>query len=91
VLENLYGRSVMLNDGRIVTADDGYIRESVYNPSAQIVAGFQNIMPTFKGQVSEEEMNQLIEFIKGLKPGETPRRVDEFPPPSSTPPINSTK
>ena len=59
------------------------------NPSAKIVAGYENIMPTFKGQVSEEEIFQLIAFIKSLKPGETPKRVESYPQPTTTPPINS--
>ncbi len=40
----------------MVTADEDYIRESILNPSAKIVAGYENIMPTFQGQVSEEEI-----------------------------------
>ena len=51
VLEGLYGRPVALSDGRVVTADENYIRESILYPSAKIVAGFENIMPTFKGQI----------------------------------------
>ncbi|MBV9125040.1 MAG: cytochrome c oxidase subunit II [Planctomycetes bacterium] len=88
VLEELYGAPVHLTDGRVVVADEQYIRESIYEPSAKIVAGWQNIMPTFKGQVSEEEIIQLIAFIKSLEKGQTPRRVEEYPPPTSTPPIN---
>jgi len=53
------------------------------------VAGYENIMPTFQGQVSEEEICQLIAFIQSLKPGETPKRVESYPPPSTTPPVNS--
>ena len=71
-----------------MTADEAYIRESVLYPSAKIVAGFENIMPTFKGQVSEEEIIQLIAYIKSLKRGETPVRVENYPPPNTTPPIN---
>ena len=88
VLEELYGKPVHLQDGRTVTADENYIRESIYDPGAKIVAGWQNIMPTFKGQVSEEEVIELIAYIKSLRRGETPRRVEEFRPPAGTPPIN---
>ena len=88
VLEELFGKPVHLADGRTVIADENYIRESIYDPGAKIVAGWQNIMPTFKGQVSEEEVVALIAFIKSLKRGETPPRVEEFPPPVATPPIN---
>ncbi len=89
VLENLFRRPVALNDGRVVEADENYIRESIVYPSAKIVAGFENIMPTFKDQVSEEEILQLIAFIQSLKAGETPKRVESYPPPTTTPPVNS--
>jgi cytochrome c oxidase subunit 2 len=88
VLEELYGRPVHLRDGRTVSADETYIRESIYHPGAKIVAGYEDIMPTFKGQVSEEEVIQLIAFLKSLGRGQTPRRMDSFPPPVTTPPIN---
>jgi cytochrome c oxidase subunit 2 len=88
VLEELYGKPVHLRDGRTVLADDEYIRESIYDPSAKIVAGWENLMPTFKGQVSEEEIVELIAFIRSLGKGQTPRRVEEYPPPQTTPPIN---
>ncbi len=88
VLEELYGKPVHLRDGRTVIADENYIRESIYQPSAKIVAGWEDIMPTFKGQVTEEEINKLIAFLRSLKKGQTPRRVEEYPPPATTPPIN---
>ncbi len=88
VLEELYGKPVHLRDGRTVRADEDYIRESIYQPGAKIVMGYENIMPTFKGQVSEEEIIELIAFIKGLGRGETPRRVESFAPPVTTPAIN---
>jgi cytochrome c oxidase subunit 2 len=88
VLEALYGKPVHLRDGRTVIADEGYIRESIYDPGAKIVAGYDNIMPTFRGQVSEEEIIQLIAFIRSLRPGGTPPRVEKYPPPVTTPPIN---
>jgi cytochrome c oxidase subunit 2 len=89
VLENLFGGSVVLNDGRVVEADENYLRESIVNPSAKIVAGYENIMPTFQGQVSEEEMFELVAYIRSLKAGETPKRVESFPQPTTTPPINT--
>jgi cytochrome c oxidase subunit 2 len=91
VLEELYGKPVHLRDGRTVIADSDYIRESILDPAAKIVAGYENIMPTFKGQVSEEEIVQLITFIRALRRGETPRRVEEYPPPVTTPEINPPK
>jgi cytochrome c oxidase subunit 2 len=88
VLENLYGKQVPLANGQTVIADENYIRESILNPGAKIVAGWQNIMPTFRGQVSEEEIGELIAFVKSLPPNGTPRRVESYPPPTATPPIN---
>jgi cytochrome c oxidase subunit 2 len=49
-----------------VIADEAYIRESILYPSAKIVAGYQPIMPTYKGQVTEEQLLQLITYIKSL-------------------------
>jgi cytochrome c oxidase subunit 2 len=100
VLEELYGKLVHYHrpgetaatqNWRTVRADEDYIRESILDPSAKIVAGYENIMPTFRGQISEEEIIQIIAFIQSLKRGQTPRRVEEYPPPVTTPPINSTK
>jgi cytochrome c oxidase subunit II len=87
VLEGLYGKTVHLREGGPVRADQEYLRESILAPAAKIVAGYDNIMPTFKGQVSEEEIIELIAFLKELGPGQTPRRVEEYPPPAGTPPI----
>lgn len=65
-LYNLYGRMERLQDNGTTTVDDSYIRESILNPSAKIVYGFQNIMPTFQGQLNEDEMIEIIEYIKSL-------------------------
>lgn len=89
VLEDLFGRAVHLKDGSTVVADEDYVRESVYEPGKQIVLGWDDIMPTFKGQVSPEEINELISYLKSLHHGETPKRVEEYPPPTATPPINT--
>jgi len=81
VLENLFGSTVHLQDGRTAPADDSYIRESVLDPDAKIVAGFQPIMPSYKGQIDEEEIAQLTAFIKSLRPGQTPKRNEDAEPP----------
>jgi cytochrome c oxidase subunit 2 len=70
-LAGLLGSTVQLEGGRTVTADESYIRESILNPRAQIVRGFQPIMPTFQGQVGEEQLLQLISYIKSLSPGKS--------------------
>jgi len=89
-LEVLYGAHVPLRDGRTIVADDSYLRESIYQPSASGVAGHLDVMPSFAGQVSEEEIIALIAYFRSLHAGEIPPRVESFPPPTSTPPINST-
>jgi cytochrome c oxidase subunit II len=90
VLEDLFDKPVILSDGRVVRADENYIRESIVNPSAKIVAGYDNIMPSFQGvfdkEHAEEEVFQLIAYIQSLKSGKTPKRVEEFPPPTTPPP-----
>lgn len=65
-LEGIYGREIVLASGRSVIADETYIRESIINPQAKVVAGWQPIMPTFKGQVTEEQVNALVAYIKSL-------------------------
>ena len=62
----MFGTGVQLTTGETVKADESYIRESILNPSAKIVAGYQNIMPSFQGQVTEEDLLQLMEYIKSL-------------------------
>jgi cytochrome c oxidase subunit 2 len=65
-LEGLFGKTVKLQGGTTVTADEDYIRESILDPRTKIVDGYQPIMPTFKGLVSEEGLLQLIAYIKSL-------------------------
>jgi len=65
-LEGIYGKEVKLVGGQTVTADDQYIRNSILNPASQVVEGFQPIMPTFKGQVTDEQLNGLVAYIKSL-------------------------
>ena len=68
VLEGVFGSEVALANGRRVKADESYIRESILNPTAKVVAGFQPIMPTYEGQISEEGLVQLIAYLKSLQP-----------------------
>ena len=66
VLNGVWGHTVQLANGNTVTADASYVRESILNPTAKIVAGYQPLMPTFQGQVTEEQLLALTEYIKGL-------------------------
>lgn len=65
-LVGVFGSQVKLENGTMVVADEGYLRESILNPQAKIVAGFQPVMPTFQGQLSEEQVLQLIAYIKSI-------------------------
>ncbi|MGH9702765.1 MAG: cytochrome c oxidase subunit II [Candidatus Acidiferrales bacterium] len=69
-LRGLYGQSVKLADGRTVTADEEYLRGTILTPFKQRVAGYPAVMPTFQGQVNEEQILQLIAYIKSLGPQE---------------------
>ena len=70
-LEGLFGTDVKLTTGQTVKADEEYIRNSILNPSGQIVEGYQPIMPTFKGQVTEEQLVALVAYVKSLNPSAT--------------------
>jgi cytochrome c oxidase subunit II len=65
-LKGLFGHAVQLQGGATVVADEAYIRESIVNPQAKIVNGFPPIMPTFQGMVSEEQLLQLIAYVRSL-------------------------
>lgn len=80
LLENIAGKPVRLTDGSTVIADRPYLRESILNPEAKIVAGYQNKMPSYTGKVSEDDLLKLITFIESLKTGDTPPRVEDTPP-----------
>src|SRR5262249_35660942 len=65
-LSGLFGRTVRLQSGQSVVADEGYLRESILDPGAKIVAGYENLMPTFKGLVTEESILDLIAYVRAL-------------------------
>jgi cytochrome c oxidase subunit II len=65
-LVGVFGKPVLLEDGRTVTADENYIRESILEPGAKVVRGFKPVMPTFQGQVSDEQLNALVAYVKSL-------------------------
>ncbi len=66
-LAGVFGSEVKLADGSVVKADESYVRESIVSPTARVVAGYQPIMPTFQGVVSEEQLMQLVAYIQSLK------------------------
>jgi cytochrome c oxidase subunit 2 len=89
--KNLYESKVTLSDGTTVTADDNYIRESLLVPGAQVVKGFPNVMPTFKGIIKDDEITAVIAYLKTLSAaGQTEEKAEEklpaqvaAPPPSA--------
>ncbi|HET6978215.1 MAG TPA: cytochrome c oxidase subunit II [Pyrinomonadaceae bacterium] len=68
-LAGVFGKTTQLQTGESVPVNEAYIRESILNPQAKIVAGFGPIMPTFQGQISEDQLVQLVAFIKSLPAG----------------------
>ena len=74
LLEGIFGRPVKLASGDTVVADEAYVRDSIVNPAARVVAGYQPVMPTYLGQVSEEQLISLVAYIESLQvPTEAPR------------------
>ena len=65
-LLGLYGSKVVLNNNQTVTGDESYLRESILNPQAKIANGFGPIMPSFQGQLSEEQLLQVVAYLKSL-------------------------
>lgn len=65
--QGLFGHEVTLADGRKVTADEAYIRESVYRPKAKIVKGFPDVMPGFEGTLPEEDLAAIVAYIRSLR------------------------
>ncbi|MEZ6090763.1 MAG: c-type cytochrome [Pirellulaceae bacterium] len=64
---NSYGTVHEFADGGSAVADENYLRESILNPKAKIVKGFPPVMPSFQGQLNEDQINSLIAYIKSLK------------------------
>jgi cytochrome c oxidase subunit 2 len=86
----VYGSKVVLNGGQSVTADEGYLRESILNPQAKVVTGFGPIMPSFQGQISEEQLLQVVAYLKSLSTAK-PESATAKPPPASAQPSAQPK
>jgi cytochrome c oxidase subunit 2 len=65
-LAEVYGSKLMLTSGQPVLVDDAYLRQAILNPSSHITQGYAPIMPTYQGQISEEGLISLVEYIKNL-------------------------
>jgi cytochrome c oxidase subunit 2 len=66
VLAGILGRQVRMQSGEELTVDEAYLRESIVTPNARVVAGYEPVMPTYQGLVSEEQILQLIAYVKSL-------------------------
>jgi cytochrome c oxidase subunit II len=85
-LQGLFGQPVLLSDGSRVVADENYLRESILAPSAKVVNGYQPIMPSFAGRLSEDDLVDLIAYIKSIGPEPAaPPRPALLPVPAATP------
>ena len=78
-LVGAYGKPVLLDDGRTVTVDDNYVRESILTPGAKVVSGFKPIMPTFQGIVNVEQLLSLIAYIRSLSQPEQRETMSNRP------------
>jgi cytochrome c oxidase subunit 2 len=65
-LKNVFGYDQQLADGSTVLADDNYVRESILNSVAKVVQGYQPVMPAYQGQLSDDQVNQLLAYMKSL-------------------------
>jgi cytochrome c oxidase subunit 2 len=64
--QGLFGSQTELSDGSVVTVDDAYVKESILNPQAKVVAGYETVlMPTF--EFSDEQISDIIAYLKTLK------------------------
>ncbi len=65
-LKNVFGHEVALRDGSRVVADEDYIRQSILEPMASIVAGFEPVMPTYAGKLKDQEISAIIAYLKTI-------------------------
>jgi cytochrome c oxidase subunit 2 len=77
--KNLYGKSHPLRDGSTVTVEENYVRQSILEPGSQIVAGFENVMPSYQGRLKDAEVTVIIEFLKSLS-DTAPAPIEKLPP-----------
>jgi mono/diheme cytochrome c family protein len=79
-LVGVYGSEVTLTNGQTVVADVSYLRTSIFEPQAQVVAGYPPIMPTYEGQIDEEQLLLLVEYIRFLGNAEDVDALDSAEP-----------
>jgi cytochrome c oxidase subunit 2 len=67
---NLFGREEVMVGGEVIISDENYIRESILEPNARVVDGYEAVMPTYQGRLSDPEIGAIIEYIKSLNGSE---------------------
>ena len=72
-LEGVFGSPVPLSDGSVVIADERYVRDSILDPKAQVAAGYAPVMPTFAGQVGEDDLAKLVAYVESIGPEQARR------------------
>jgi cytochrome c oxidase subunit 2 len=65
-LQGIFGKPVPLDNGEVVAADEAYLRDSILFPAKQVVGGYTNAMPSFRGKISEEELLEIVAYLKSL-------------------------
>ena len=85
VLEGLYKTRVPLKGGGGEFADAEYIKQSILKPRLKVVEGWEPIMPSYEGQVTPEDLDALVAFIRSLKRGTTPNTAEHMKPPIGAP------
>ena len=68
-LAGLWGSDVKLASGTVIKADDSYIRDKILNPDHNLIAGYKQVMPAFKGVIPEDELVRLVAYLKTIQPG----------------------
>ncbi|MBA4187897.1 MAG: cytochrome c oxidase subunit II [Planctomycetaceae bacterium] len=91
VLEGLYGTRVPLKGGGGEFADAEYIKQSILKPRLKVAQGWEPIMPSYEGQVTPEDLDALVAYIRSLKRGQTPNPTDRMNPPVGAPTVRSEK
>jgi cytochrome c oxidase subunit 2 len=72
-LEGVFGSPVPLSDGSVVVADERYVRDSILDPKAQVAAGYAPVMPTFAGQIGEDDLAKLVAYVESIGPEQARR------------------
>jgi cytochrome c oxidase subunit 2 len=75
-LDRLFGRRIFTQDGRVLVADENYIRDSIVEPLKDVVAGYAPIMPSFKGQLSEQDILDLVQYLRTKDDGPPPGKPE---------------